>query len=112
MSEFMIIHTTCSDADDAKLIANELIDSGLVKCVHIIAVKSLYKWEGETNEETEIRLELKAKSENYAKIETWIKEIHASDTLDAAYQTPEIIAIPIIAASPDYANYLRGEGGD
>lgn len=107
MNEFVIVQTTCGDNQDAKLIAEALVGSGLVKCAQIFEVNSIYKWEGEIMDETEFRIELKATANDFLHIEDWIKGIHNSDKLSIPYQTPEIIALAIISTSKEYADFMR-----
>lgn len=107
MDEFIIIHTTCGEVSDAKLIAEALVGSGLVKCAQICEINSIYSWESEIMDEPEFRLDLKAKAEDFKHIEDWIKGMHNGDKLSIPYETPEIIAVAITASSIEYAQYLR-----
>jgi periplasmic divalent cation tolerance protein len=97
--KYSIIMTTTASQDDAKEIANLLLEGRLAACVQIFPVLSLYTWEGKVNEDPEHILFIKAKNADYAAIETTIKEKHK-------YDVPEIIRVPIVGGSASYLSWV------
>jgi periplasmic divalent cation tolerance protein len=97
--KYSIVMTTTASQDDAKEIANLLLEGRLAACVQIFPILSLYAWEGKVNEDPEHILFIKAKNADYAAIETAIKEKHK-------YDVPEIIRVPIVDGSASYLSWI------
>jgi periplasmic divalent cation tolerance protein len=98
-----VIYTTIDDIQDARKIANYLIEEQLVACVNIIPnVESIYRWKGKIEEEKEFILIAKTVDENVIKTIKRIKELHN-------YELPDIIAIPVNNGFIDYLEYIRRE---
>ena len=105
MGEYMvaIIYTTINDEQDARKIANFLIQEQIVACVNIIPnIESIYRWKGRIEEEKEYILIAKTVDENVNKTINRIKELHN-------YEIPDIIAVPIIDGNTDYLDYIKRE---
>ena len=98
-----IIYTTINDEQDARKIANFLIQEQIVACVNIIPnIESIYRWKGRIEEEKEYILIAKTVDENVNKTINRIKELHN-------YEIPDIIAVPIIDGNTDYLDYIKRE---
>lgn len=100
-NEFLLVLCTFSDAAEAKSCAKELVKQNLAGCVNLItSVTSFYQWEGELKEDAECQLVIKTTRANYDSVESFLKANHS-------YDTPEIIAVPIVRGSTDYLNWLN-----
>jgi periplasmic divalent cation tolerance protein len=98
-----IIYTTIDNEQDARKIANFLVEEQIVACVNIISnIESIYRWKGQIEEEKEIIIIAKTTDENVRKTITRIKELHK-------YEIPDIIAIPVIDGNNDYLDYITRE---
>jgi periplasmic divalent cation tolerance protein len=98
-----IIYTTINDEQYARKIASFLIQEQIVACVNIIPkVESIYRWKGKIEEEIELILIAKTVDENVKKAINRIKELHK-------YETPDIVAIPVIDGNDDYLDYIKRE---
>lgn len=98
-----VIYCTVPNEFSANLIATTLVEEHLVACVNIVpSITSIYSWNGKTQEDKELLLIIKTREENFCDIEKRIKELHE-------YNTPEIIAIPIIEGSKEYQNWIINE---
>jgi periplasmic divalent cation tolerance protein len=101
MQDFCLVLCTFSDITEAKVCAKELVKQHLAGCVNLITgVNSFYQWEGELKEEAECLLVIKTTQANYENVESFLKSNHS-------YDTPEIIAVPIIKGSEDYLKWLN-----
>lgn len=94
-----IILTTTDEEKIAHDISNKLLQSEFAACVQIDKVDSFFKWDGNITNTPEYRLMIKAKADNYKKIEKTIKDIHN-------YSLPEIIKIDITDGLKEYINWL------
>lgn len=85
------------------MIVASLLKKRLAACGNIISgVESKFWWKGRADTAREVLIILKARQENFEKIEIEIKRIHS-------YEVPEIIAISIVAGNKEYLNWLRKE---
>jgi len=98
-----LIYTTINNEEDAKKIANYLIEEQIVACVNIIPnVQSIYRWKGKIEEEREFLLIAKTVDENVIKAINKIKKLHN-------YEIPDIISIPINNGYSEYLDYIKRE---
>ena len=103
MEQFIQISTTVDKQDIAEKIANALVEKRLAGCVQVSGpIVSIYKWKGQTERTQEWLCTAKTRQNLYTEVEKAIKAVHP-------YDTPEIIATPILAGSEDYLSWLEGE---
>lgn len=101
--QLILVMTNVSETSTAHKIARQLIEQRLAACVNCLpAVQSLYRWQGEIEESTEITLLIKTTRISYAEVEATIKMLHP-------YQLPEIIAVPIVDGLPQYLGWIEQE---
>jgi periplasmic divalent cation tolerance protein len=103
MEDFIVILVTASSEEEAKKIAQSLVEKRLAACVNIIKdVQSVFRWKGKISDEKELLLIIKTRKKLYKNVEEEIKTLHA-------YEVPEIIALPIISGSKDYLYWIDSE---
>jgi periplasmic divalent cation tolerance protein len=100
LSRFGVVLVTASSPEEAKAIATSLIEAKLAACVNILSVDSFYTWEGQINSEPEWQLIIKTDLEKFEQLCAKVQELHS-------YSVPEIIALPIVAGSPTYLDWLK-----
>lgn len=97
---YIVILVTAKDKKEASKIAQGLLDAKLIACANILdGVQSLFWWQSKIDSSKEVLVILKTKSSLFKKIEVMVKSLHS-------YQTPEIIALPIIQGSKDYLSWI------
>lgn len=97
---FILIFVTTATEEEANKIGRALVEQGLVACANILPMKkSIFKWEGKVSEEEEVFMLLKSREDLFNEAMRMIKHMHS-------YQVPEIIAIPLVAGSSDYLNWV------
>lgn len=100
MSDAIVVFMTAANADEARRIANELVERQLAACVQILPeIESIYRWKGEVQRETEILLLAKTTAAQFDDLEKAVREIHS-------YDTPEIVAVPMSHVSEPYRAWL------
>lgn len=100
MNEYLQVFTTTEKREDADKIASTLVEKKLAACVQIVGpITSTYRWKGKIETAQEWLCLLKTRSDLYPELEKAIKDLHP-------YETPEIIAVPILAGSQDYLQWL------
>lgn len=106
MPEYVVIYVTCTDKIEAEKIGKHILEKRLAGCINIIpGMTSFYFWppkEDKIEASAECILLIKAKFENYEQIESEVLKVHS-------YDNPAILAIPLIAISKKYADWLDSE---
>jgi len=98
--KYLQISTTTSSRESAEQIAQTLIEKRLAACVQIIApVQSIYRWKGNIETAQEWLCLIKTTSDLFQHVLKAIRLIHP-------YETPEIIATPIVDGNPDYLRWI------
>ncbi len=100
MAEEIIVLITAGSGDEAAAIATALVDEHIAACVNIVpAVRSLFFWEGKTQEAQETLMICKSRKPLLEKLINRVKTLHS-------YSVPEVIALPIVAGSRDYLDWV------
>ncbi len=94
-----IVLVTAPSQDEAQAIAATLIEEQLAACVSIFPVQSIYRWQGEIQQEPEWQLMIKTDLTRFDVLSARVQAIHS-------YEVPEIIALPITAGSQSYLTWL------
>ena len=98
-----IVYSTIGSIEDARRIANALVEEQLVACVNILPnIESIYRWEGKIENDSEYIIIAKTTDENVKKTITRINTLHD-------YDLPDIIALPIIDGLKEYLEYITNE---
>jgi periplasmic divalent cation tolerance protein len=103
MTDKIVILCTCSSIDEARRIAGALIEKRLAACVSLMPpVRSVYHWKGAVEEAEEILMIIKSARSLFEPSRAMIARLHS-------YETPEIIAIPIVDGSESYLSWMSDE---
>ena len=80
-----------------------LVGAHLAACVQIFPeMESVYRWQGKIERQPEILLIAKTIRSRFDELEREIRALHS-------YDTPEIVALPIVAGSAPYLDWLTEE---
>lgn len=99
-SQIILVLTTFPDVDKARETADLLLAQKLVACCTLVSGSSLYLWQQKRCEGNEVVMLIKTRSDLYADLEKKLKEIHP-------YEVPEIIALPAVAVSQSYLEWIK-----
>jgi len=106
MKSYLQVTTTTETKEQAQTIAQHLVETKLAVCVQITGpITSIYRWKGKLENAQEWLCLIKTRDDLYNKVEAAIKSKHP-------YETPEIIAVPIVKGSKEYLSWLDDELGD
>ena len=101
MTDKRIVLTTSGSEDEARRIANHLVENQLAACVNLIPrVESIYRWQGKVESNREWVLLIKTTAGRFPAVHDAIRELHS-------YELPECIAVAIEDGSPDYLQWLQ-----
>ena len=103
--EYVQVVCTVGTELEAERIARAVVEQRLAACVQIIApVQSIYWWRGAIERSTEWMCVMKTKWEKFEGLRRAIREQHT-------YETPEIIATPIVGGDEAYLAWIEEEVG-
>jgi len=103
MEEYIQVLTITEKKEDGEKIAKGIVKKRLAGCVQLVGpIESTYWWKGNVETAEEWLCFIKTKKDLYEELEKAIKKIHP-------YETPEIIAMSIVAGSKDYLKWLSNE---
>jgi periplasmic divalent cation tolerance protein len=91
---------TASNGEEAARLADMLVVAHLAACVQILPeMESVYRWQGKIERAPEILLLAKTTKSKFEELEREVRALHS-------YDTPEIIAVPVVAGSARYLEWL------
>ena len=98
--EYLIVSTTVPDRDTGRAIAEILLDRKLAASVQISGpIESRYWWRDELHQAEEYLCACRTIAARYGEIEAEIRAHHP-------YETPEIIATPIVFSPADCQDWI------
>jgi periplasmic divalent cation tolerance protein len=101
MPQLILVQTTFASADDAVAAGRTLVAERLAACAQVLpAITSIYTWQDMLRHENEALLLLKTTEENWTGLRDRLAQLHP-------YDTPEIIALPVVHGSFDYLAWVR-----
>lgn len=103
MTDKIFLQTTCATIEEAERIARHLVDRRLAACASISApVRSIYRWRGAVEDAQEYVLTVKTRRDLFERVAAAIRTVHS-------YETPELIALPVVAGSAEYLEWMDRE---
>ena len=101
--EIYLVITNLPNQDSAAKLAHVLVERRLAACINILSpCRSLYRWQGKTEDAEEFPMLIKTTKDRYADLEAAIRAGHP-------YELPEIIAIPLSGGLPAYLEWVVSE---
>ncbi len=86
-------------------LARSLVEARLAACVNILAAcQSVYRWQGDVQQDGEIPLIIKTTAELYPALESAIRQLHP-------YAVPEIVALEVVQGLPEYLSWVAESSG-
>ena len=103
MNDYIQVVTTTEHQEDARRIADLLVEKRLAACAQIVGpITSVYRWQGKVETAQEWQCQIKTRRELFGALAEAIRTAHP-------YEVPEIVAVPFTAGSRDYLGWLRDE---
>ena len=99
-SNYLLVVTTTDSRRDADILAQALVEKRLAACAQVEGpITSTYWWQGKLENGEEWKCSFKTTAALYTELETELSQIHP-------YDTPEILAFPIIHGSREYLSWM------
>ena len=100
---YVVVLVTVPDVACGEKIARALVDERLAACVNRLGpIRSLFRWKGALDAADEQLLLIKSRLGLFARLEARIAQLHP-------YETPEIVALPIVAGASRYLDWIAAE---
>ena len=92
--------STFPDIETARRIAQELVTERLIACANLIpGVESIYRWEGDIENASEVLVFFKLTTEGYTAFQEKLHTVHP-------YDVPEIICLQVADGLPHYLQWV------
>ncbi|MFF3888807.1 divalent-cation tolerance protein CutA [Streptomyces sp. NPDC001914] len=99
----LAVSTTTDTAEKAEALARGAITARVAACAQVSGpVTSVYRWQGAVESAAEWKVLFKTTAARYPALEKYLLDAHD-------YDTPEIVATPVVAGSPDYLRWVEEE---
>ena len=96
----IVVFMTAANGEEATRLAEMLVGAQLAACVQILPeIESVYRWQGKIERSSEVLLIAKTTRDKFDDLEREVRALHS-------YDTPEIVAVPIVAGSAPYLEWL------
>ena len=104
MQEGYLQVTTTTDSEaEARKLAELAVESRLAACGQVLSpITSVYWWDGKVENAQEWMVLLKTTAN---RVEQLIDRLRA----EHSYDTPEIVAVPIVSGNPAYLDWITAE---
>jgi len=105
MDELVILYTTWPDAETAEACGRAAVEEKLAACANLLApMRSIYRWEGEIQAETETPMLLKTTVRAAGRLREHILRY-------SPYDVPCILALPVdpLNCNPEYVFWAQSE---
>ncbi len=103
MTDYMQVTTTTETREQAEQIARGIVERRLAACAQIIGpITSTYWWKGRIETSDEWVVLMKTRAALVPQLQDTIRRLHP-------YEVPEIVAVPIVAGSETYLQWLAEE---
>lgn len=100
MPEYVQVMTTAGSEEEAERISAELVEGRHAACVQVVGpISSRYHWQGQVETAREWLCLAKTEARRFEQVEAAIRAAHS-------YEEPEIIALPVVAGSSGYLDWI------
>lgn len=97
-----VLLVTHPDVDTARSIARQLVEEQLLACANVIpGVTSIYRWQGEVQEDGEVLMVAKTLAGHLHELEQRLLELHP-------YDTPQFVVLDVDHVEQRYLDWLVG----
>lgn len=103
MSDIVFVYITAGSEEEARDIAQALVEEKLAACANIIpGVTSFFRWEDKVEESEEFVIIAKTAASGFENLKKRAVELHS-------YDTPCIVALPVAAGHKPFLDWISKE---
>jgi periplasmic divalent cation tolerance protein len=105
MERALSVYIVAADMAEADRIADALVAERLAACVNILGdIRSVYRWQGAVERADEVAMIAKTTEALFDTLAARVRTLHS-------YDTPAIVAWPIVAGDAAYLDWIAAETG-
>jgi periplasmic divalent cation tolerance protein len=105
MERAISVYIVAADPAEAERIAEVLVVERLAACVNILGgVRSIYRWQGAVERADEVAMIAKTTQALFDPLAARVRALHS-------YETPAVVAWPIVAGDTAYLDWIGAETG-
>ncbi len=102
----VLVYMTATNKDEAERVGKALIEAKLAACVNIVDnMQSMFWWGGQVEKDSETVLMAKTRVGLVGRLNEKVAAVHS-------YETPCVVAVPIIDGNPEFLQWIRDETVD
>ncbi|MFC9974266.1 divalent-cation tolerance protein CutA [Spirillospora sp. NPDC127200] len=103
MTQTLEVHVTAGSREEAEKVVETAVKGRYAACAQISGpITSSYWWKGELAHDEEFLVVMKTTEDRLDALTAAVKEAHS-------YETPEIVAVPIVGGLGDYIRWIKEE---
>ena len=95
------LHLVTHPVEGAAAFARRLVEARLAACVNLLPATSVYRWEGEVQEDAEVLLVAKGRAGSLPALLAFLEEHHP-------YDVPECVSLAPDGVAPSYLAWWLG----
>ena len=99
MSGHGVLLSALPTQEDARRLGRLLVEENLAACVQLLPIQSFYRWDGKVQDENEVLLLIKTRTDLFDAAIARIKAEHP-------YTVPEIVGLPFSAGHQPYLDWI------
>jgi len=104
-TDVVVALVTAPTEDAAVSLARGAVEAGVAACGNLVpGVRSIYAWKGEVHDDAEILIVFKTTAAGFDRLREHVVAAHP-------YDTPEVIAIPVVAGHAPYLEWVATQVG-
>ena len=97
--QYCLIYITTGDESEAKRIGRTLVEERLAACVNFRPIQSIFRWEGEIEEDSEMAMLVKTRAKLADRVIERVKELHS-------YEVPCVLVLPIEKGNTGFLQWI------
>lgn len=103
MTDILVVLCTFANEQDAMRVGSSVVEARLAACINVLpGLRSIYRWKGAVEHADEVLALIKTTRNGFPALRDRLKELHN-------YDTPEIVAVPVLDGLADYLDWVREE---
>ena len=96
---YLSVYITTANSEEAERIARTVVEERLAACVNFFPCRSIYRWKGKIEEDSEYVLICKTKKRLFQQLRKRLREIHS-------YDVPAIVAYDIVDGEGEFLQWV------
>lgn len=98
--ETLVVLVTAPTMEEAAQLGRALVEERLAACANLVpGLRSIYRWQDAIQDDAEVLMLIKTTAARLDRLTQRVVELHS-------YDTPEVVALPIVGGSTAYLQWL------